>query len=147
MAGITRSYADIPFDRLRDGDTFRATYDISPELVAEYAALITDGSDGSDGEAPDPDERGIAPPWVFCTFLPMFEAMDGRMAQGSIHARQSVQIHRPVAIGTRLDVEITVELAFVRGDRQRVVIVNAYRAGGELVCTTTATYLWGWAAP
>jgi acyl dehydratase len=142
--GITRSYADIPFDRLCEGEVFRATYDVSPALVAGYAALVT-GS--SDEPAPGGGERGIAPPWVFCTFLPMFDAMNGRMAQGSIHARQSVHVRRPVAIGSRLDVEVTVERAVVRDERQRVVIVTAFWDHGELACTATATYFWGWAAP
>jgi len=145
MVGITRTYEYIAFDDLREGEAFRTTYEVSVELVARYSTIAADRVVAGITDAAH--QTDTAPPWVFCTFLPMFDAMDGRMAQGSVHARQSVRIDRAVAIGTRLDVEVVVERAFVRDGRERVVIATRYSDDGVLVCTATATYLWGVAAP
>jgi hypothetical protein len=134
MGRIVQEFREIAYEDFERDDVFRATYDLAPSLVAEYDRLI--GSSGG---------RGDVPPWVFCTFLPMFRGMGGRMEQGSIHTRQSMTVFRSAATGAKLDVEIRVADKYERAGRRHVVLEIVFSDGHGPVCTSTGTFLWGYA--
>jgi len=136
------SFEDIPFDELTTGTVRRTRYRLVPTTVAAFLAAVGDGSD-------DVHEPGApVPPSVYCSFLPMFRALGGRMEQGTVHTHQSVTLHGERArVGDVLDVDVTVASAETDGRRRRVEIVTAFSCHGRAVCTTHSRYLWGYVAP
>ena len=136
MPRIRQEFADIPFARLRSGSVHRTTYALTPELVAAYDRLV--GAPRAGG--------ATVPPWLYCTFLPIYRAMGGRMEQGSVHAKQSVEQLGSARVGDVLDVTVTVTEAAVRKDRPTVVLDTEFTRDGVMVCRTVATILWGYAA-
>ena len=136
MPRIFQEFADIPFAQLERGSVHRTTYPLTPELVASYDRLVG---------AP-PGERAVVPPWLYCTFLPVYRAMGGRMAQGSIHARQQVEQLGEARVGDVLDVAVTVTEAALRKGRPTVVLDTEYARNGVMLARATSTLLWGHAA-
>jgi hypothetical protein len=137
MNGNGPVFEDVAFDDLVEGTVYRTTYRVDPGVVGAYQRLV--------GE--EPATTGEAPPWVFCTFLPMFQAMGGRMEQGSVHLLQRMEHFGAVDTGDELDVALRVVQKDVRGDRRQVVLETVFHRGGELKCRSTATFLWGYARP
>jgi acyl dehydratase len=133
MGRIAQEFTDVPFHDINRGDVFSTTYHLDEALVAEYDRLV--------GAA----HGGRVSPWVYCTFLPMYRAMDGRMEQGTIHARQQMVVHRPATVGTTLDVAVRVAEKYEKDDRRFVVLEVVFSDGRGPVCTSTGTYLWGYA--
>jgi acyl dehydratase len=76
----------------------------------------------------------------------MFRGMGGRMEQGSIHTRQSMTVLRPAAVGAKLEVEIRVADKHQRSARRHVVLEITFSDDRGPVCTSTGTFLWGYAA-
>lgn len=135
MPRIPQEFADIPFAALREGEVHRTNYRLTSELVAEYRRLA--------GLPPGPGVPSV----VFCTFLPVYRAMGGRMEQGSVHARNGVAHDGPARVGDELDVAVTVAAARERADgRRTVVLETAYTRAGQPVCTVSSTILWGFTA-
>jgi acyl dehydratase len=134
MGRIAQDFSDIAFEDFDSGDLFHTTHYLDPAVVAEYDRLV--GAPGS---------RPTVPPWAYCTALPMFRAMDGRMKQGSIHARQTMIVHGPAAVGATLDVEVRVAEKYERAGRRQVVLEIVFSDAERPVCTSTGTYLWGYA--
>lgn len=135
MPRIAQEFADIPFAQLEPGSVYRTTYPLTPELVASYDRLV---------DAP-PGERAVVPPWVYCTFLPIYRAMGGRMEQGSVHARQQVEQFGAARVGDVLSVAVTVTEAAMRRGRSTVVLDTEYARDGDVVCRVRSTLLWGYA--
>lgn len=137
----TTPFEDIPFDELSVGEVRGTRYELGAEMVAALRSLV----DGIDDQEPVED---AVPSAVYCSFLPMFGALGGRMEQGSIHTHQSVTVHEPPArVGDVLDVAVTVAQASVVGDRRRVVVATSFSHEGRPVCSTRSHYLWGYSAP
>ncbi|WP_214367706.1 hypothetical protein [Pseudonocardia sp. H11422] len=136
MPRIAQEFADIPFATLVRGSVHRTTYPLTPELVASYDRLV--------GAAAG--ERAVVPPWLYCTFLPIYRAMGGRMEQGSVHIRQEVSQHGAARVGDVLDVAVTVTEATLRKGRPTVVLDTGYAREGEVICRVTSTILWGYAS-
>jgi hypothetical protein len=136
MPRIYQEFADIPFARLRSGSVHRTTYPLTPELVAAYDRLVG---------APRAEAAAV-PPWLYCTFLPIYRALGGRMEQGSVHAKQSVEQLGAARVGDVLDVTVTVAEAAVRKDRPTVVLHTEYARDGVVLCRVRSTILWGYAA-
>jgi acyl dehydratase len=134
MGRIAQDFSDIAFEDFERGDVFHTTHHLDPAAVAEYDRLV-----GA------PDARATVPPWVYCTALPMFRAMDGRMEQGSIHARQTMTVHGPATVGATLDVEVRVAEKYERAGRRHVVLEMVFSDAGRPVCTSTGSFLWGYA--
>jgi hypothetical protein len=134
MPRIAQEFADIPFGRLERGSVHRASYPLGPELVAAYDRLVG----GS------PGDRIVVPPWLYCTFLPIYHAIGGRMEQGSIHARQQVEQFAEARVGDVLDVTVTVAEAAMRKGRPTVVLDTEYARDGAMVCRVVSTILWGY---
>lgn len=132
MGRLPQEYDDVPFAALEPGRELRTTYHVSVELVAEYDRLV-----GADRPST------TVPPWVFSTFRPMFQALGGRMEQGSLHTRQRLVVHGPAPVGAVLDVVVLVTGATERNGRRYVDLEIAYAHEGAPVATTTATFLWG----
>jgi hypothetical protein len=136
MPRIAQEFADIPFAQVERGSVHRTTYPLTPELVASYDRLVG---------AP-PGERAVVPPWLYCTFLPVYRAMGGRMAQGSIHARQQVEQLGEARVGDVLEVTVTVTEAGLRKGRPTVVLETEYARDGMVIARAISTLLWGHAA-
>jgi hypothetical protein len=136
MPRIRQEFADIPFTRLRSGSVHRTTYPLTPELMAAYDRLV--GAPPAGGTT--------VPPWLYCTFLPIYRAMGGRMEQGSVHAKQSVEQLGAARVGDVLDVTVTVTEAGMRKDRPTVVLDTEYARDGTVLCRVRSTILWGYAA-
>jgi acyl dehydratase len=134
MGRIAQDFKDAAFEDFVCGDVFHTTHHLDPAVVAEYDRLV---------EAPG--SRATVPPWVYCTFLPMFRAMDSRMKQGSIHARQTMTVHGSAAVGATLDVEVRVAEKYERAGRRHLVLEIVFSDAERPVCTSTGTYLWGYA--
>lgn len=136
----TAPFGDIPFDELSVGEVRSTSYDLGAEMIAALQSLV----DGTDAESVD----DVVSPAVYCSFLPMFCALGGRMEQGSIHTHQSVTVYEPAArIGDVLEVAVTVTQTSVDGDRRRVVVATSFSHEGRPVCSTRSHYLWGFSAP
>lgn len=136
MARIPQEFADISFAKLEPGSVHRASYALTPELVATYDQLVGAPQGG----------RTVVPPWLYCTFLPIYHAMGGRMEQGSVHARQHVEQLGEARVGDVLDVTVTVSEAALRKNRPTVVLHTEYARNGAVLCRVTSTILWGYAA-
>jgi hypothetical protein len=136
MPRIAQEFADIPFAQVEQGSVHRTTYPLTPELVASYDRLVG---------AP-PGERAVVPPWLYCTFQPVYRAMGGRMAQGSIHARQQVEQLGEARVGDVLEVTVTVTEAGLRKGRPTVVLETEYARDGMVIARAISTLLWGHAA-
>lgn len=140
MPRIAQEFADIPFAQLAPGSVHRARYALTPDLLATYARLVGD-------PAPDePDGTHVVPPYLYCTFLPVYRALGGRMEQGSVHTRQRVEQVGPAYVGDLLEVTVTVAAAELRSGRPTVVLDTEYARDGRAVCRTSSTILWGYAA-
>ncbi|GAA4692411.1 hypothetical protein GCM10023215_31900 [Pseudonocardia yuanmonensis] len=154
MPRIAQEFADIPFARLVPGSVHRTRYALTADLVATYGRLVDDAGEDADNDAaavgtPDvaaADTPRLVPPYVYCTFLPIYRALGGRMEQGSVHTRQRVEQRAQAFVGDVLDVEVTVGAAELRAGRPTVELVAEYVRRGVLVCRTTSTILWGYAA-
>jgi len=141
MPRVAQEFADIPFARLVPGSVHRTRYALTTDLVDAYDRLV--------GVAPARGALGdarVVPPYLYCTFHPVYRALGGRMEQGSVHARQRVEQRGPAYIGDVLDVTVTVATAELQKDRPTVVLDTEYARDGVLVCRATATILWGYAA-
>ncbi|MHA6796935.1 hypothetical protein ACVGVM_25995 [Pseudonocardia bannensis] len=136
MPRIAQEFADIPFASLVPGSVHRTTYPLTPDLVADYDRLV--GAPAG--------RRTVVPPWLYCTFLPIYRAMGGRMEQGSVHARQQVSQHGEARVGDVLDVAVTVTEATLRKGRPTVVLDTVYAREDDVVCCVTSTILWGYAS-
>jgi len=136
MPRIRQEFADIPVDRLEPGSVHRTTYPLTRELVAAYDRLV--GAPPAGGTT--------VPPWLYCTFLPIYRAMGGRMEQGSVHAKQLVEQLGAARVGDVLDVTVTVTEAGIRKDRPTVVLDTEYARDGTVLCRMRSTILWGYAA-
>jgi acyl dehydratase len=141
MPRIAQEFADIPFARLVAGSVHRTHYALTADLVAAYDRLV-----GPDSALPAPDGTRVVPPYLYCTFLPIYRALGGRMEQGSVHTHQRVEQRGPAYIGDVLDVDVTVAAAEFRAGRPTVVLDTVYARKGVVVCRATATILWGYAA-
>ncbi|SHK14961.1 hypothetical protein SAMN05443637_10380 [Pseudonocardia thermophila] len=128
-------FEDIPFDALTPGRTFRAELHLTEDLVREYGRLC--------GTADEP--RTTVSPAVYCTFLPTFRALNGRLEQGTVHVEQRLEVRRAVPVGTVLEAETTVRSR--QGTRRQVVLETVFTDDAGIVCTSTSTYLWGFARP
>ncbi|SFI70185.1 MULTISPECIES: hypothetical protein [Amycolatopsis] len=135
-------FEDIAFAELRVGKPYRTSYELGLDLVAAFRAAAAPGRN----QIPHVGE--LVPPAVYSTFRPMFEALGGRMEQGTIHTHQSVTVATPPArAGDVLDVEVTVVRAEETADRRRLVeVATEYRHEGRRVCSTRSRYLWGFSA-
>lgn len=140
MVRAGRRFLDIPFEELVVGARSRTEFVVDHELVRSVERLVSGG-------APAAGPPGVHPA-VYCTFLPLFHAMGGRMEQGTVHVGQRLRVLGPVPVGSTLGVEVTIAEARLdaRG-RRRVVLDAVYRLAGAVVCTSTGTYLWGHAKP
>ncbi|MFR9800907.1 hypothetical protein ACL02T_01230 [Pseudonocardia sp. RS010] len=147
MPRIAQEFADIPFARLVPGSVHRTRYALTADLVATYVRLVAD-ADTDAVDTPDAAADGprIVPPYVYCTFLPIYRALGGRMEQGSVHTRQRVAQRAQAFVGDVLDVEVTVGAAELRAGRPTVELLAEYARRGVLICRTTSTILWGYAA-
>jgi acyl dehydratase len=134
MGRIAQDFSDVAFEDFDCGDVFHTTHHLDPAVVAEYDRLV-----GA------PSSRAPVSPWAYCTFLPMFRAMDGRMEQGSIHARQTMTVHGQAAVGATLDVEVRVAEKYERAGRRHVVLEIVFSDAERPVCTSAGTYLCGYA--
>jgi hypothetical protein len=142
MPRVAQEFADIPFARLVPGSVHRTRYALTTDLVAAYDRLV--------GAAPAPGSSGgarVVPPYLYCTFDPVYRALGGRMEQGSVHTHQRVEQRGPAYVGDVLEVAVTVAAAELRRGRPTVVLDTEYDREGVTVCRTTATVLWGYAAP
>lgn len=137
--------AEIPYDRIHAGDVFHAVYRLTPELVRAYDELI--GTDARDGRPPAraPAPGDPVPPWVFCAFTPLYDALGGRYEQGTIHLRHRIESFAVARVGDEFDVEVRVTGKYVRKNRDHAVLEMDLRRGGEPVCRITSTFLWGFA--
>lgn len=135
------SFDDLPFGELCVGEVYSTRYELSAGMVQRYLSLLEEA-----GHHVGP--TAVVPAAIYCTFLPMFRAMGGRMEQGSIHTHQSVTVHGPPArVGDVLDVDIAVTRTSVDGDRRRVEVAASFSHDGRFVCTTRSKYLWGYSRP
>lgn len=134
MGRIVQEFADVPYEELEPGAVYTTTHHLDRALVAEYDRLV--------GAAHD----GTVPPWVYCSFFPLYRAMDGRMEQGSVHTRQHAVVHRSAQIGTTLTVEVRVTEKYEKKERRHVSLEIVFADGDGPVCTSTGTFLWGFAA-
>jgi hypothetical protein len=141
MPRIAQEFADIPFARLVPGSVHHTRYALTADLLAAYDQLV-----GADPASAAPDGARRVPPYLYCTFLPVYSALGGRMEQGSVHARQRVEQRGPAYLGDILDVAVTVATAELRAGRPTVVLDTEYARRGVVVCRATATILWGYAA-
>lgn len=135
-------WRDIPFDELEPGVARYSFYALDPATVAHIEGVL------DPSHRPPPGIGAGVPPLVYTSFLPMFRALGGRMAQGTIHTHQSITVHSPAArVGDVLDAEVTVVSAEADGDRRRVDVQTVLTHQGRAVCTTRSRYLWGFSAP
>lgn len=136
---------EIPYDRIHAGDVFHAVYRLTPDLVRAYDELV--GDDARDGGARtgDPVPGDPVPPWVFCAFTPLYDALGGRYEQGTIHLRHRLESFAVARVGDELDVEVRVAEKYVRKSRDHAVMEMDLRRGADLVCRITSTFLWGFA--
>jgi hypothetical protein len=136
MPRIAQEFADITYAELKPGSVFCSTYPLTAELVDTYDRLVG---------APQ-GTRTVVPPWAFCTFRPVYQAMGGRMEQGSVHARQQIEHIDDARVGDVLDVQVTVTTAEVRKGRQTVVLTTEFSRAGSLLCRVASTILWGYSS-
>jgi enoyl-ACP reductase-like protein len=125
---IAQQFPDIPFDELPPGLSATAELYLSEEIVGEYLRLV-----GA------PVREPVAPS-VYCTFLPMFHALGGRMEQGTVHLTQRIRVLRPVFVGTLLSADVRVIEARRVGRRRRVVVEIVFRDGDTVACVSTGAY-------
>lgn len=139
MVRIAQEFADAPYHALDRGQVFESTYNITPELVETYNRLV--------GHADQPLSR-VVPPWVYCSFLPLYRALGGRMEQGSVHTRQKVEHVAPTQVGEVLDVQVRVADKFERDGKRHVVLdIEFYGIAHDLRCRIETVVLWGYSAP
>ena len=134
MGRVVQEFPDVPYDDLELGVVYTTTHDLDEALVAEYDRLV--------GAEPD----GTVPPWVFCSFFPMYRAMNGRMEQGSVHIRQHTVMHRPAQIGTTLTANVRVTDKYEHKGRRHVSLEIVFADSDGPICTSTGTFLWGFVA-
>lgn len=84
-----------------------ATFELSPEWVAEYAAAVEDGAIG----APD---RGLVPPMALAALAVRSLLEATRLPPGALHVAQELAFRRPVRLGERLSARARVAS---RGER------------------------------
>lgn len=136
---IAQEFDDVSYEALHEGQTFTSTYEVSGELVRVYNGLV--------GQPDPPEPSQTAPPWVYCTFLPLYRALAGRMQQGSVHTRQKVDHVTATRIGEVLDVEVRVTAKFERDGKRHVVFESLfYGTGHDLRCRVETALLWGYSA-
>ncbi|MQA06536.1 MAG: hypothetical protein GEV07_28785 [Streptosporangiales bacterium] len=136
MPRIAQEFVDFPYDELQLDQVWTSTYEIAAELVDAYDRQVGAHRQSS---------RRTAPPWVFCTFLPMYRALGGRMEQGSVHVQQTAEHHAVTYVGEVLDVEVRVSDKRERDGRKRVALETSYRgAERDLRCRVHTTLLWGY---
>ncbi|MQA97842.1 MAG: hypothetical protein GEV11_25670 [Streptosporangiales bacterium] len=124
---------------------YRTTYALTPELVREYDELI--GTDARDGRRPTPGSANgdPVPPWVFCAFAPLYDALGGRFDQGTVHLKHRLESFGGARVGDELDVEVRVAEKYVRKGRDHAVLEMIFPATGAPACRITSTFLWGFA--
>ncbi|GAA4690891.1 hypothetical protein GCM10023215_29600 [Pseudonocardia yuanmonensis] len=135
-ARITQQFPDIPFAELSPGSRFHAELHLTEELVREYIRLA-----GVRTRQP----QDTVPPSLYCTFLPMFQAMGGRMEQGTLQVGQRIRVRRAVTVGTVLAAEVTVREAVEVHGRRQVVVETVFSDRDVVTCVSTSTYFWGYA--
>lgn len=136
---VMEQRTEVPYDRIDVGDVYRTTYRITPEIAAAYRRLV--GEVVTEGTT-----SPFAPPWVFCSFVPLYDALGGRFDQGTIHLRQRMEMFGRVQVGEELDVEVRVTDKYVRKGRNYAALEVSFLRDGEVTCRTGSTFLWGYAA-
>lgn len=135
---------EIPYDSIAEGDVYRASYALTPELVGAYDELV--GTDARDGRAAAPPAPGDpVPPWVYSAMAPLYDALGGRYAQGTVHLKHRMETYAVAHVGDVLDVELRVTGKHVRKGRERAVMEMDLLRDGTLICRVTSTFLWGYA--
>lgn len=135
---------EISYDKVAEGDVFRARYALTPELVGAYDELI--GTDARDGRlAPAPAHGDPVPHWVFSAMAPLYDALGGRYDQGTVHLKHRMESFGTAHVGDVLDVEVRVARKYERKGRDHAVMDMDFLRDGDLVCRVTSTFLWGFA--
>lgn len=124
---------DVPFEIFADTTVFETEFTLSEADLREYEDLL--------GLPPGHHDAG-APAWALCTFEPLYSALGGRVAQGTIHARRSVSINALVPINVPLAVRVDADVA-ESDERRRVILRTRFVHGATSVAETIDTFLWG----
>ncbi len=136
MSGLQR------FDQIEIGDVFPPhplTFEVSDAVVDGFLAATGDES----GRYAAVDGVRRAPSMIASVYL--IDLLKARRSPpGGIHAKQSIQFHRPVAVGETIAVQARMVDKYIRKERPYVVSdFEARGADGALVASGRITTIWG----
>lgn len=106
--------------------------ELTEEVVLAFAAAT--GYETSSGEVP---------PGILSIYRPLWEALGGRAAEGTVHLRQSVAFHTPLTVGDKLDFHVSVQDIYQKKERDYVVFQVLVKKAERLMCEQLITYIWG----
>jgi hypothetical protein len=123
---------ELDYAALHVGDTYRATFAFTEELVRDYVETLglTYKSDGR------------VPSFLFAIYKPVYAALGGRIAEGTIHIGQRMEHYREVAVGEVLDVVVTITDKYRKKERDYIVYAIEFCKDGEVCCKQVTTQIW-----
>lgn len=125
---------EIGYHQITKGDVYTGSCIVSSDMAKAYASFVG---------AEEPYD--VVDPWVFCSFTPWYRALGGRPEQGTVHLRQRTELYGRTRVGEALQVEVRVAEKGIRKDRPYVRLETLYKDNGRVRCSSTATFLWGYA--
>ncbi|PWA09019.1 hypothetical protein DCC39_13710 [Pueribacillus theae] len=114
------------------GDILHSKLAITKELYEAYADTL--------GLPFNPNEK--VPPSIFQVYRPAYEALGGRIAQGTIHLKQKVEHFGDAFLGDEFNVEVKIVDKYNRKNRDYLIYEASFLKDGELVSRVTTTHLW-----
>lgn len=127
---------DLPpfdWDHVHPGQRFSHEFDLTPEMVEEYARGVDDETGWWRGDSPFGGP--VAPPFMLSHLLAKVTSSAFANTSGRVHTSSSTQVLEPVRVPQRIRLEGEVSEKFVkRGRRYFRVTCRAFdEAGQELI--------------
>jgi hypothetical protein len=113
------------------GDSFFSKFDITEEKVKGYVEAVRGNY-----------LPGDVPNYFFSFYTPIYEALGGRIAQGTIHLRQKMEHYSKAQIGDQLDVKVTIKDKYRKNNRDYLVWEVDFLKDDSLVCRHETTHIW-----
>lgn len=113
------------------GDRFLHKFLISAELVQGYMEAV--GGEYQEGEVPN---------YFFSIYTPIYEAIGGRIAEGTIHIKEKVAHFSHANVGDELDVIVTIKDKYKKNGRDYLVWETDFCKENKLVCRHETTHIW-----
>lgn len=121
------------WDHVQVGQHFEYSFDLTPELVAEYTQGVDDTNEWY--RADSPFGGPVAPPFMLSHLFARVTSGHFAETSGRVHTRSETQVLAPVRVGQRIRMEGEVADKFTkRGRRYFRVTCRAFdESGTELI--------------